>query len=350
MLRNLLTLVTALTLLLLATPDARAKPAAPVPRYAFVGPVFGLALAPNGSLLVADSGAGIVELNEDGGSLIAELPGISDVDSIGRGKMFAITGGGEGQAATRLFSASRGKVKQIANLGAFEATVNPDGMEINPNPIDVETLPGGQALVADAGGNALLIADQHGAVDWVATLPPEDVSTENAQRLLGCPDVPEELAFLCFVDSFPAQAVATSVAIGPDGAYYVGELKGFPAPTGASRVWRIEPGTRHAECGVSPACRVVADGFTSIIDIQFGPDGRFYVVELDESSWLAPEVGQASGGTINACKPAIEGWTCKTVASDLLPNPTAVAIGDDGTIYAALLDFSTFQSQVAVVQ
>ena len=47
----------------------------------------------------------------------------------------------------------------------------------------------------------------------------------------------------------PVQPVATSVAIGPDGAYYVGELKGFPAPTGESRVWRIEPGSRNVRCG-----------------------------------------------------------------------------------------------------
>jgi hypothetical protein len=46
----------------------------------------------------------------------------------------------------------------------------------------------------------------------------------------------------------PAQAVTPSVAIGPDGAYYIGELKGFPAPTGESRVWRIDPDAHHVHC------------------------------------------------------------------------------------------------------
>ena len=47
-------------------------------------------------------------------------------------------------------------VTQVADLGAFEATVNPDAPEINPNPFDLVALPGGAALVADAGGNSLL--------------------------------------------------------------------------------------------------------------------------------------------------------------------------------------------------
>lgn len=64
----------------------------------------------------------------------------------------------------------------------------------------------------------------------------------------------------------------------------MGELKDFPAPTGKSRVWRIAPGTLHAECGVSPSCAVVADGFTSIIDLAFGPDGTLYVVVFDEGN------------------------------------------------------------------
>jgi hypothetical protein len=34
---------------------------------------------------------------------------------------------------------------------------------------------------------------------------------------------------------------------------------------------------------------VVADGFTSIVDLTFGPDGTLYDVELDEASWAALE-------------------------------------------------------------
>ncbi len=57
-----------------------------------------------------------------------------------------------------------GAVTEIANLAEFEATVNSDAPEINPNPFDVAVLPWplGSVLVADAGGNDLLIVDRKG--------------------------------------------------------------------------------------------------------------------------------------------------------------------------------------------
>lgn len=112
------------------------------------------------------------------------------------------------------------------------------------NPFDLAALGGGEVLIADAAANALLIANRQGELDWVATLPPELVSTAHAKELAGCPDAPPELAEICEApDQIPAEAVSTSVAVGPDGAYYVTELKGIPATPGESRVWRIEPGT-----------------------------------------------------------------------------------------------------------
>ena len=209
----------------------------------------------------------------------------------------------------------------------FELRVNPDGNPVAPppapgpsNPFDVEVLNGGEAVVADAAGNSLLIVDQRGNVDWIATLPNEVVSTANGQKIFGCPAGPPPV---CNNAMLPAQPVATSVAIGPDGAYYVGELKGIPAPKGESRVWRIAPGTRHARCGSSPACQIVADGFTSIVDLNFGPDGTLYVVELDEESWLAMEFGQGKGGSVNACNSRT--WVCTQVATNLPMLSSAVA-------------------------
>jgi len=262
--------------------------------YPFTGPVFGLANAPDGSLLATDAGAGIFEIRRDGFSQVAQLPGVTAVSPIGRGDMFAVTSrdfGGEG----KLYRVSRGSTREIADLFAFELRVNPDGNPIAPppnpsNPFDVETLSGGQV--------------PHLRLSWI-------------QR-----------AAVQFTSQLPAQGVATSVAVGPDGAYYMGELKGFPAPKGESRVWRIEPGTRHAVCGTSPACRVVADGFTSIVDLEFGPNGTLYVVELDEESWLAMQNGKGTGGSLNACNS--NSWVCTQVTTGK-PMLSAVAVGGDGT-------------------
>jgi hypothetical protein len=185
--------------------------------------------------------------------------------------------------------------------------------------------------VVDAGGNDLFRVDRQGNVEVLAIFPDELVSTANIKELAGCPAGPPDICGL--PELLPAQAVPTSVAIGPDGYYYVGELKGFPAPTEESRIWKVAPNASSAECGSSPDCVLVFDGgFTSIIDLTFGPDGSLYVAELDEASWAAVEILQApTGGTINACDVATP--TCGEVASGI-PILTAITFGKDGTLWA----------------
>lgn len=315
-----------------------AAAASAVVSYPFATPIFSVAVAPDGSLLVADAGAGIVELRNGVGSLVAELPGVTDVAPIGRGDVFATRGGGPGLTTGALFRVSRGSTRQIANLYQFEADHNPHPTAVDSNPFDVEVLNGGTAIVADAGGNTLLTVDQQGRVDWIAVFPNELVSTANIKSLAGCPTPVPALAFACGLPAMiPAQPVSTSVAIGPDREYYVGELKGFPAPTGRSRIWRIEPGTRHADCATSSACTVVATGFTSIVDLTFGRDGTLYVVELDEASWAAVEFGVGSlGGTVNACDISTTPWTCTAVATGLSMPIGAAVDHRGGEVYVAI--------------
>ena len=291
--------------------------ATPITDYEFATPVFGLKSIPGGGLAVADAGAGVVKLTGGAGSLFAELPGVTDVAPVGRFKMHAVTGGPE----SILYWINNGNVTQRADLAAFEAAVNPDGDVVESNAFGVARLPHFRVLVSDAAGNSLLTVDRHGSIDWVATLPTVPVPTANAKRLAGCPAGPPDICDL--PAQLPAHAVATSVALGPDGAWYVSELKGFPAPRNHSRIWRIEPGTRHAHCGSSPRCQVIASGFTSIVDINFDRNGNLYVVEIDENSWLSLEgVGTPAGGTVNKCSAWT--WDCHAIAQHL-PIPIAVA-------------------------
>jgi hypothetical protein len=298
------------------------------------GPVFGIGAGP-GEQLLADAGQGIVRLRHLKTELVAALPGVTDVAVINPNVMLATTGGGADPTSAKLWRVVKGQPSLLADLGAFEATVNPDGAEINPNPFDVQPLANGSALVADAGANALLIVDKNGAIDWIATLPSELVSTANIKSLFGCPAGPPDICGL--PPMIPAQPVTPSVAIGPDGYYYVGELKGFPAPTDSSRVWRINPDARHVHCSddpaVTPDCTVVADGFTSIIDVAFDRRGTMYVTELDEASWFAVEVlGNPIGGTVNACTSSAGTWTCAVLAPNLA-TPTGVASDATGRVY-----------------
>ena len=101
----------------------------------------------------------------------------------------------------------------------------------------------------------------------------------------------------------------------------MGELRGFPATPGTSRIWRIEPGTKRAHCGESKACRVFADGFTSIVDLDAARDSSLHVVEFDEASWFAVETGQATKGSIDACNLAT--GRCSRVTRLVMPSAVA---------------------------
>lgn len=314
--KRALLLTAAVTVILVPT-AAQADPSF------YETPLFGISPAPGGSLLVADAGRGIVDA--DDGTLIASLPGVTDVAPNSEGGLWAVTGGPD----NKLYRVdSAGAVEEFADIGAYEGKHDPHPFVVESNAFDVEDLGGGEALVADAAGNTLLTVDKHGKVKLVAVLPDELVSTANAKRIARCPTGPPPICGL--PEMIPAEAVPTSIAIGPDGAYYVGELKGFPGPLGESRVWRIEPNARNAKCGQSPLCSVVIDGRTSIIDLQFGSDGNLYVAQIDDASFFALEFGDGSaaiGGSVHSC--SVTTGVCSEVVSGI-PILTSIAFrGDD---------------------
>ena len=292
-------------------------------------PLFGSAITPDGTLLVADAGQGIVD--GDDGSLVASLPGATDVAPITNTSLWAITTGDDVEADTgqAFWRVENGVPTMIANLFEFEETNNPHPETVDSNPFDVADFGRGRALVADAGGNTIIKAERFGRLKLVAVLPDEVVSTANIKKLAGCPS---PAPFCGLPPEMPAQPVATSVAIGPDGWIYAGELKGFPAPTGESKVWRIRPNAENVRCGKQVGrCEVALDGFTSIIDLAFGPDGRLYVAQFDDASWAAVEIfGDGIGGSIHACDLATK--DCDEVANGL-PMLSSIVFRNDGSLW-----------------
>lgn len=308
--------------------------------YEFTSPAFGLDTAPDGSLLVASTVAGVSEIRGGTSGLVAELGGASDVAAIGRGNLLAITSEPFDPVfepgAQKLYRISRGGVTEVADLLQYEMDVNPDSVW-NPlppesNPFNLAHLNGGNALVADAAGNSILHVTTSGAIDWVAVLTPQAICDGTGPYSPLCDFLPP---------GFEAQPVATSIAVGPDGDWYAGELTGFPGTPGWSRVWKIDEGSRNVLCP-SSACTEVVSGLTSIVDLEFGPDGTLYVVELDAAGWFATEgatISPAAGGTVKACD--VSTGVCSIVA-DGLDLPTAVEIARDGTVWVVENDFLPF--------
>lgn len=307
------------------------------------GPLFGLGTNEVGEVLVANAAVGVVTA---AGEVVARLPGVTDVAASDQGWLWAITGLSEDPADTtdqKLYKIENGAVTEFADLGAYEAKYNPHPAEIDSNPFSVIDLGGGEAVVADAGGNTLLKVDRHGKVKLIAVLPNELVPTDNAKAIIeeafgfSCeslpPGVPPDAEEICALPSqIPAEPVATSVTIGPDGDFYVGELKGFPAPLDESRIWRIASNARNADCSISPLCSVAYDGFTSIVDLSFDGD-TLYVAEMSEKSWLAVELVLFAGlpidpgvGTIDACTDA-----CHAIAS--IPLLSGITVDGDGDLW-----------------
>jgi hypothetical protein len=203
----------------------------------------------------------------------------------------------DGNDGTLLHQLADGTIVPVANIPEYQLT-DPDPVDqdqpANPtesNPYGLAVDRNGDALVADAAGNDLLRFTPDGVGSTVARWDTESLSTAHLP-----PDFIPGVTLPPFLD---AEAVPTSVTVGPDGAIYVGELKGFPFNVGASHIWRIKPRADGAWCSVNApdrSCRVFSDGYTAIQDIAFNKWGnKLYVYELAAEGTLAFEAGFETG-------------------------------------------------------
>ncbi len=197
--------------------------------------------------------------------------------------------------------------KAPIDLAAFEDVNDPagDGSDSNPDGLLAR---GTDYIAVDAGGNSLLRIGSDKKISTLATFPSRDVP---APPFLGLPPGA----------TIPMQAVPTSVAEGPDGALYVGQLTGFPFPAGAASVWRVP-----AEGGEPEA---FASGFTNIIGVAFDAAGRLHVLQIG--------AGFAGPGGPPLLPPGrlirVEADGTRTVIHENLYYPGGLAIGPDGAAY-----------------
>jgi hypothetical protein len=257
------------------------------------------------------------------------------------------------EAGWLVTAAPDGTLTPWVDVAAFEAANDPDkdvGGLVDSNPYGIAAVEDGY-VVADAGGNDLLHVAADGTVSLVAVFPPETHEfSAAALAALGPPPegegAPAEEAASSgepaaeaapasdaaaapaedVMVPVPVEAVPTSVAVGPDGAYYVGQLTGGPFPVGGASVWRVVPGEDPTK---------YATGFTNIIGLDFAEDGTLYVAELVHEGLMTVFAG--TGAPIGAVLSVPPGGGDPTVVAtgDQLMALGGLAVGDDGAIYVS---------------
>lgn len=186
--------------------------------------------------------------------------------------------------------------RSIGSIDAFEWAHNSDRVsgDRNSNPYGVLAL-AGHDVVADAGANAILDV-RGGVVSLLAVIP----------KIKG------------------QQPVPTSVALGPDGNYYVGTLA-FGAGRKGARIYKVPA------AGGTPT--IFAVGFTAITGLDFGPDGSLYVTELTSD----PEKFAPTGAVV---KIATNGQRTRFTTG--LVFPAGMAVSATGDVYVS--NYSTAPS------
>ena len=248
-----------------------------------------------------------------------EVGGLSAVDFDSSGQMFVLLGlGGASETRTALGQELFGTLLRVpatgdpvlvADLVAFEEENDPDaefpgveGPDTNPFGLAFDGL---DALVADAGANAVLRIEPDGTTTVEAAFPPTFV------------DPPP---FIPIPGQIPMQAVPTSVEVDADGEIHVSQLTGFPFVVGAANIWTISGGTATPE----------HTGFTNVIDHAIADDGTMYVLEFASNGLLSEAPAPA------LVEVRTDGTRKTLLYGDELPVPGGVAVGSDGMVYLSV--------------
>lgn len=277
---------------------------------------------PEGQAVVGTFGASarVIRIALDGTQeVVAQLPSVSTgMEAEGgarlaflEGRLYATSGiwkGDWGDARPDLMghvvAIDGDQVVSVADTYAFERAHNPDPHLLDSNPYGLAAAPDGSLWIADAGANTVLRADPAtGEVSLVALLEGVASPLPNPNR----------------GGAMEADPVPTGITFGADGDAYVALLPGFPFLPGSSKVVRITPTGEVSD---------FATDLTMITDLQHGPDGRLYAVQIGVFTEAGPT--PASGRIVR-----LDEGGATELAADL-SFPTALAFADNGDAYVTL--------------
>jgi SMP-30/Gluconolactonase/LRE-like region len=244
--------------------------------------------------------SGMFSLAGPGGPFATGLHGVSVAPD---GTVFGVTGSATPRDVAglprsvrskvgRLFRVSGGSFSAVARVDKLEHRRNLDNIkgDKNSNPYAVLALAANHQIVVDAGANAVLEV-RDGKVSLLSLIP----NRRGGRR----------------------QSVPSSIALGPDGAYYVGELA-ESSGKGKARVWRVP-----AEGGTATVYR---SGFTTISGVAFGPDGSLFVTEF------ALNFETLKGRLVRV---APDGSRSVLAGGKKLRAPTGAAVDSTGAVYVS---------------
>jgi hypothetical protein len=189
------------------------------------------------------------------------------------------------------FNLSTKKFTSVGDLAAHEAKTNPIANKDSDPTGLLRVKKGWEAT--DSGGNTL-VSIKNGTMKTLAAFK----NRMGTSPITG----PNPVEF---------QAVPTDVVKGPDGAFYISQLTGFPFIEGAARIYRMVPGHRP---------KVWASGLTNVTSLAW--DGnKLYAVQISDQ-------GLAVGGPTGSLRrvfPDSSGKASKAIAINLFA-PYGVAI------------------------
>lgn len=284
----------------------------------------GLALLPNGGLLVAEEGtgenddsAGVSVITPDGavGRVVSGLPSSRDSGDLSGVPLVGVSPDGK-TAYTAHFNSR--------SLLTFP--IPPDGLEpatktdppLGPNDLGRTMLP----LLEVGVVNPLDIAFDDDGVPVVTDASENGVATMNGQERtvfthrFGELTDPQK-------ESLKVDAVPTGITR-VDDEYYVTLFSGCPYPEGSGKV--VAVGENRTE-------RTILDGLSLPIDVAIGPDDTIWILEfarfLPDASCFSAEGYEPGSGTLSRLRP--DGTTEQVLTG--LEFPGAVLPMPDGSLY-----------------